>query len=411
MRSVQRTKHRGARATFILVLMSLLCSCVNLVNTKTEVEPPLELLSLDPEINRSVPKFNSDVIFRTVVHPDVLGLTTGMASFIPLDAKQDQTLRRRVDALIDALSGEGFYEGTYEPSLSFTARETFEQKRGNCLSFTSLFVALAREAGLDAHFQRVRGMIAYDARNGILENQQHINVLVRRSPARMYEDDIIVDFNRVRPKRSITRVISDDAAIALYLNNFGIDHLVNGNLDEAFRYLRAAIELDYKSPALWINLGTLYLRLGELENARKANVYALRLDSTNTAALAGLQIVHNRKGEPVKAKVLALKLRDLRNKNPYYHFALAQKAYARQDFRQSQTHLAQSIKLRSDDPRIFDLNGQVHHQLGNIETAIRSFRIAKTLSIREADTDYYDALIRDLATSNRANNSKPIGTR
>ena len=235
-------------------------------------------------------------------------------------------------------------------------------------------------------------------------------MLVRRDPARIYEDDVIVDFNRARPKRNFTRVISDDAATALYLNNFGIEHLVSGNLDEAFRYLRAAIELDYKSSALWINLGTLYLRLGELENARKANLYALHLDSTNTAALAGLQIVHNRKGEPAKARELALRLRDLRNKNPYYHFALAQKAHARQDFRQAQRHLAQSIKLRSDDPRIYDLNGQVHHQLGDIQTALRSFRIAKTLSNREADNAYYDDLIRNLTKSNQANVSKPIGT-
>ena len=393
-------KHRGTKLAFILFGMSLLCSCVNLVQSTPDVEPPLELLSLDPAVNRSVSKFNSNAILRTVDSPDVLGLSPEMASFIPTKAKQDRTLRERVDLLIDALSGEGFYEGTYEPSLSFTARETYEQKRGNCLSFTSLFVALAREAGLDARFQRVRGMVAYDARNGILENQQHINVLVRRHPGRFHEDDIIVDFNVARPKRNFSRVISDAAATALYLNNFGIDHLVQGNLDEAFRYLRAAIELDHKSSVLWINLGTLYLRLGELESAQKANLYALRLDSTNTAALAGLQIVHNRRGEPAKARALALRLRDLRNKNPYYHFALAQKAHARQDFQQAQTHLSKSIKLRSDDPRIFDLNGQVHQQLGDIETAVRSFRIAKSLTSREADSNYYDALIRNLTTSN-----------
>ena len=153
-------KHRGTKVVFILILVSLLCSCATLVQTKSDLEPPLELLSIDPEVNRSVSKFNSSVILRTVDYPDVLGLTAEMASFIPLDAKKEQTLRSRVDALIDTLSGEGFYEGTYEPSLSFTARETFRQKRGNCLSFTSLFVALAREAGLDARFQRVRGMVA-----------------------------------------------------------------------------------------------------------------------------------------------------------------------------------------------------------------------------------------------------------
>ena len=346
-----------------------------------------------------------------MVYPDVLGLTPAMASFVPLEAQSDLTLRERVDTLINALSDRGYYEGTYEPSLSFTASETFERKQGNCLSFTSLFVALARKAGLDARFQRVRGMVAYDARNGMLENQQHINVLVRHDPSIGSEYDVIVDFNTARPKRNITRVISDDAATALYLNNFGIDHLVRGELGEAFRYLRAAIELDSKSSALWINLGTMYLRLEELENARRAYLHALRLDDANTAALAGLQIVHNRRGEFSRANALSLRLRDLRNKNPYYHFALAQKAYARQEFRRALTHLADSIRLRADDPRIFELNGNAHHRLGNIEIAVRNFRSAKALSSQEADSEYYDALIRNLLESREPHTANSVDAR
>lgn len=365
------------------------------------MDPPLELLSVDPAINPSVTTLNKNVIFRTVVHPNVLGLTPAMTSFVPQIAKQDRTLKERVDALIFALTDAGYYEGTYEPSLTFTAEETFEQKRGNCLSFTSLFVALARAAGMDARFQRVKGMVAYDAKNGILENQQHINVLVRKDPSHAFDVDVVVDFNVARPKRNITRVISDDAAKALYLNNFGIDHLVNERLAEAFRYLKGAIELDPKSSMLWVNLGTLYLRLGELDNAREANLYALRLDGSNTAALSGLQIVYNRRGETAKARELSQQLHDLRRENPYYHFALAQKAFARQDFRQARTHLVDVIRLLSDDPRIFDLNGQVHQQLGNVKLAVRSFQIAKTLTDRKADRDYYDTVIRELDASGK----------
>ena len=38
-----------------------------------------------------------------------------------------------------------------------TASATFHERQGNCLSFTMLFVGLARAAGLTATYQSVRG--------------------------------------------------------------------------------------------------------------------------------------------------------------------------------------------------------------------------------------------------------------
>ncbi len=42
------------------------------------------------------------------------------------------------------------------PGLTLTAAEAFASRRGNCLSFTSMFVAMARSAGIPAFLMSVR---------------------------------------------------------------------------------------------------------------------------------------------------------------------------------------------------------------------------------------------------------------
>ena len=39
--------------------------------------------------------------------------------------------------------------------ITRTASETFRARRGNCLSFSNMFVAMARDVGLDVQFQEV----------------------------------------------------------------------------------------------------------------------------------------------------------------------------------------------------------------------------------------------------------------
>ena len=368
---------------FILVGLS---GCASLPLTFAPIEPPLNLLDpsqlFESSQFQSIESVSAEHLPEVQV-PAILATTEEMLAYIPSRVHQQRTAKRKVEALIEVLRDGGFYDGTYDSALTYTAQQTFEQKQGNCLAFTSLFIALARELDLDARFQRIRGVMTYDARNGLLENQQHINVIIRNRPSSQSSETIVVDFNYLQPSNQISHTITDQAATALYLNNYAIEHLIREEFLQAFINLKAALELDPENSDLWVNLGTLYLRLDAISHAMLANQYALQLDRRNGSALVGLQIVYARQGLTEKAKSLRTELAKLQRQNPYFHFALAQKSFQKARYRDTLKHLSVATRLAIKDPRVFELKAETYLQLQDHEKALSNFQRAANISTHD----------------------------
>ena len=357
----------------------------------------MSLLATEEQVDEFVSNVNKHVVEDPVRIPDILEITPEMLDFIPLTVRSSDDVRRRVGSLIDKLVSAGYYEGTYAPKLTLTAKETFERKRGNCLAFTSMFVALARAAGIDAQFQIVPVAVSYDGENGILQNQQHVNVLVQEVDSRLHGRYIVIDFNTLQADNRSARVISDERATALFLNNLGIDFLMEDDYVNAFSHIRTAIDVDPSNPALWVNLGTYHLMQDDLESAKLANLHALRLDDQNTAALSSLQIVYSRLGNTELANQLRSRISILRGQNPYYHFALAQLASDRKQHRETLVHLERVLSMRKDDPRIFELMAHSQTQLGDYTSARKNLRRALIRAKTEKDKSRYQERLAELA--------------
>src|SRR5690606_36226387 len=56
----------------------------------------------------------------------------------------------------------------YEPDATYTVAETWQHRRANCLSFTLLFVTLARAAGVQARVQEVEQVVSWYQEAGVL---------------------------------------------------------------------------------------------------------------------------------------------------------------------------------------------------------------------------------------------------
>ncbi|WWW34996.1 transglutaminase-like domain-containing protein [Stenotrophomonas rhizophila] len=62
---------------------------------------------------------------------------------------------QRVQRLVHLIFDEDAMHLSYDPYATQTLTETWQNRRANCLSFTLLFVTLARAAGIDARVQEV----------------------------------------------------------------------------------------------------------------------------------------------------------------------------------------------------------------------------------------------------------------
>ncbi|MFV2089692.1 MAG: tetratricopeptide repeat protein, partial [Pseudomonadales bacterium] len=271
------------RSVWLAGVILVLGGCVTPWDSAVRVDYSEELLS-------GVALFGEEVGSDEAPDADILGLTDDMVSFVEDTLGKQRKAAARFRKLFSALVRGGYFNSGYQANTTNTAAETFLDKSGNCLSYTSMFIALAREAGLDARFQIVDVPPTWDADSGYLIRYTHINVLLKGVLFnRVYGDDISVDFNDVLPDPDYARyVISDDEASALYYANRSVGLFRSGSHREAFALLKKAIEIDPDNPDLWINLGAFYAKRWDYEHAIQAYQMTLQIEPQNRGAMSGL---------------------------------------------------------------------------------------------------------------------------
>jgi tetratricopeptide (TPR) repeat protein len=307
---------------------------------------------------------------------EAVGLDAEMRAFVaPLKVVEDPI--SRLTHLREAMQQRGLFSIVYSGSSTRTARQVFHERQGNCLSFTMLFVALARAAGLDARYQLVDVPRTFNSEGGALIVDTHVNAAVLTPFGRKF----FVDFNTAdfREKYPI-HAISDRYALALFYNNLGAEALVRQDYPQSFAMLREAARTHADIPGIWVNLGVLYLRHGLHEHAEAAEQRALAVDRTEQSALANLVAIYTALGDTELADQYRQRIRRYREANPYYHFGIAQAAYDQQRFDDALISLRNAIRLKRDEDEFYLLQGRALTQIGRPDRAIASFARAKELA-------------------------------
>src|SRR5215471_1817156 len=168
---------------------------------------------------------------------DALALDADMVDF----ARRVGAIREmsvQVDQLLDAMKRRGLFSLDYTDVTTHTVSETFHERRGNCMSFTMLFVELARSLGLRARFQLVDVPPRWNHDKDLVVIANHVNALVESR----FQNDLVVDFNTTdfRGKYPM-HVIDDDYAAALYYTNLGAEALLKHDYASSFALLREAL--------------------------------------------------------------------------------------------------------------------------------------------------------------------------
>ena len=310
---------------------------------------------------------------------DVLALNDEMRAYVASTVGGDPQARSRLQKLIGGMIDDEFLTLDYDPNLTYRAVETFQNRQGNCLSFSILFAALAREANLDVRFQMVDIPPSFRADGELILLNNHINVLVsgvRRDIN--FAGDYVVDFNTAEYNGNYaTRKVDDSYAIALYYSNVAVEAMQGGELRQAFRFLKKGIEVDPGIAGLWVNLGVLYSRSERHAMAVQAYQQALSVQPSNRSALVNIASALQRQGRMEEATYYSKRVTYYRNRHPYYHYYLAQTAFEEGDFANAMSYLTKAIRLKEDEHQFYYLRGLIHLQLDEYALAARDFRKAR----------------------------------
>jgi len=202
---------------------------------------------------------------------DILELDKDIASFLVRHVSPRQNPSQQVADLMDAVFGKKGLRIKYDSNATLTATGTFEARAGNCMSFTILFVAMARHIGLDAYFKEVSEVISWDRRGEVIVRNQHMIVEVE-----IENGHKVVDFLPEAEKRyRAVRRISDERALAHYYNNLGVEALAVNEPQRALRFFDLALGADEGFGYGWTNAGVAHRRAGDFEAAEKNHLKAL----------------------------------------------------------------------------------------------------------------------------------------
>ena len=403
----RRNSLARARRAGISVLLLCLAACSALPDQTAESGLITEemLLAGAPFLKHSPENLDaaSSEPLPALPQKDLLAMTPAMKSFVDYYVDKDSSNSERLRQLMSAIvHSRDFSLNT--TSNTFTAAETFRYGHGNCLSFTNMFIAMARHVGLDAKYQEVDIPPTWNEESGTLVLSRHINIFVK-TPARSRSGQAaadVLDFGTtdIKPHYDTKRV-SDKRALAHYYSNLGVDALQEGDYQRSFLLLREGLRADASMDALWNNLGIVYARIDRLDYAEKA-LHIAASKSSDMSGLSNLARLYERLGDEERAALYREKVAHYRSQNPYYRYYLAETLIDQGEYIEAAKHLDAAIRLKPAEDAFYFLMGVAHLRQGDRARARSWFNEARDLS-HDASTRYrYNSKMQRLLADTNA---------
>lgn len=335
------------------------------------------LSACTPQIQRTsaIPALKNQPLIE-IEHEDILAVSAGMSQFIRTYAPENMPDRRKAWNLTYAALDSMLFSFDYAPGVTLTAADTFNQRTGNCLSFSNMIVAMAREAGLNAWFQEVKLPLEWTSVKNTYLVSKHVNAVVQTGPL-----EFVVDVSGTKRAESVRiRKLSDEEAIAQYYNNLGAEALVRNELALAYAYFLKAIHVAPDTSYTWSNLAVVYNRNGQHEDAKKTYLYALEINPAASSALNNLQAIYLEEGDFIQADRLGSKVEKHRRKNPYYLHYLSYQAIDELRYDDAIKLLKRAIKINQEEYRFHLTLARSLFLSGELTPASLSLAQAKQLA-------------------------------
>jgi len=301
---------------------------------------------------------------------------------------------QKVQAIVGAIIDLAGFSISYDRLSNKTAREVFREGKGNCLSYSNLFVGMARAVGLNASFADVAFSERVTKEAEIVVNSSHVTATVKPATGRA----VLIDFTRT-PERDYIgfEMIDDLEAIASFYNNQGFlygyltetEDLDFDASEKELEMYRLALEILPTFGRARNNLGVALRRRGKVDEAIEQYQLAIEHDPRHAEALSNLATAYLYQGRTEEA--LEALRRAAANAGPdgYIHHRLGALYLQRGQYQEA---IKQLRKALSREPELADAHfhlGESFRALGNESKAIEEYEAALAI-----DPNYITARTR-----------------
>ncbi len=298
--------------------------------------------------------------------------------------------------LVEALYKRSQLKVEYDATRTRNAAQAFEARSGNCLSLVLMTAALARELGLQVHFQSAYVDDVWSRRGELMLRSGHVNITL--GPASLASTrgvDITrftIDFLPPEELRGLrTREIGETTVVAMFLNNRAAEHLAAGAVNEAYWWARAALLHEPAFLPATNTLGVIYQRQGDLAAAEQAFATVLSREGDNTRALFNLGQVLAQAGRHDEARAAQARLAAIEPHPPYHFFDLGRAALERGDAVAARELFSKELARAPYHAEFHFWLAVAQFRLGDAKGAREQLELAREHSTRSGERALYAA--------------------
>jgi tetratricopeptide (TPR) repeat protein len=304
---------------------------------------------------------------------------------------------------------EALYNGSktglkldYDATYTRNAAETYRDRAGNCMSLVIMTAAFAKELGMKVRYQNVLLEESWSRSGGLYLLSGHVNlVLDYRLPDLLSGSDpersLVVDFlpDQHADRRTMLP-LEEEEIVMMYQNNRAAEAMVQGKLDDAYWWARAATRGNPRTALAYNTLGVVYERHGNLALAERAYRAALMREPESAAALRNLEPVLMALGKTEEAKAIAQRVARIEPIPPFHYFNKGVTAYDNGNYKEARMLFEREVKRAPYYDEFHFWLAATLLRLGEIYEAREQLALAADTSTRQDRRSLYDAKLAHL---------------
>jgi tetratricopeptide (TPR) repeat protein len=305
--------------------------------------------------------------------------------------------------LVDALYSKGDLRLEYDASMTRTAAQTYAARAGNCLSLVIMTAAFAKELGMPVRYQSVDVEETWSRLGGLYLVSAHVNLSLGQRPAeRLHstsngERMLTIDF---LPPEDASRYrgwpLDESDIVAMYMNNRAAEALVQHRIDDAYWWARAAVVERPHASLAYNTLGVVYQRKGDLAQAERVYRAALEVEPENLVAMQNLAPTLAALGKLEEARALEKRIVAIQPTPPFHYFDQGMQAFNGGDYQKAKALFAREVKRAPYYDEFHFWLAIACLRLGEATQAREQLAIARDMSTRPDTRDLYSAKLAHL---------------
>jgi Tfp pilus assembly protein PilF len=283
------------------------------------------------------------------------------------DGSEKARLLKLVRYMSD-IEGLGF---RYQTQSSLTAEKAFAARRGDCMSYANLFIALARTLDVQARFVRITQLpVTWEAGGRFFESS-HMAVAFGREAA--WDQAVIVDFGNVHtsPWRfALYDDVSDDEAFVLFQNNVAVQKMLAGDVNGAEAIFRFFYRRASNVPEVANNLSLVLMQSGRSPEALAVLTEAVDRFPHFRPLFANAVQAARRVGDDALASSLEARGRELLEDEPAWNFNEGMRSYNAHAYSSAALRFEKALSSDPDNVRLLAWSARAHLAAGNLRRGL-----------------------------------------